>query len=541
MLRSRSIVLLVLTCSLALTNCRGREPIDPPAAGEGEGEGEPTGNRWLRVHVIGDFHGALQQRESGGGAAWLATHLSVRREMAEGETIFVGGGDLIGASPLPSALQHDEPTLEVFDHMGLAASALGSFEMNKGKAELDRLREGGCHPDDTCEDGAWPGTSFPFLAANVTFEDGSPAFDASLIVQAGDVRVGLVGVAWRGTPERILPTATEGLVFGDEIEAIVRESAALRASGAHVVIALTHVPGQWCPLGCDGGDIVPIAEALSGVVDLVVSAQSHVAGVHDVGGVPVVSSGAFGEVLAEVDLLVDFDQEAVFLGPTELVSIEANALPDPAVQAIVDAAVAEAATIGGEVVGSLEGELSAMPNASGESALGDVVTDAQRAATEGAGAQIAFQQNGGLRAPLVMEPWGNEAEGEVTLAELFEVHPFGNLLVTVTMTGAEIEAVLEEQFSSLQGILQVSGLRYSYANVAGDNGHVDPADIWVGDAPLDLEGAYRVTVNEFLLGTDSFAVGDEAVYGVADLDALVAWFQDQSPVSAPMQTRIDVK
>ncbi len=500
---------------------------------------QPRGEVTLRVLSIGDFHGNLEAHGDVGGAAWLAAHLKERARGVDG-ALLVGAGDILGASPLPSAVQHDEPTLDIMGRMGLAASAVGNHELDEGYDELVRLESGGCHDGDPC-DHPWPGASFPFLAANVALDDGSPAFLPGAIVDVAGAHVGLVGASWRKTPTVTVATAVEGLTFDDEAVAVRREAGVLREEGADVVIALTHVPGA--PLfGCSlGGDIVPFTSAVADVVDVVLSGHSHARFACPIDDVPTIAAGAFGDVFGEVDLTVDLDARTVTAGAPLTRDVDHDIAPDAGVAAAVAEAVAASVDIGAEVTGTVTADLRATPNVAGESSLGDVDADAQLAATAPAGARIAFQQNGGLRDSLLVAPTGDEQPGEVTVAELFAVHPFGNVLETVTLTGAQIERALEDQFSSQQGILQVSGLSYAWSGPDASGRHVVPGSVLVGDKPLAPAGEYRVTVNNFLVERGVFAAGRDVTTGPVDVDALIAWFRTHSPVSPPPAGRIQYR
>ena len=205
-------------------------------------------------------------------------------------------------------------------------------------------------------------------------------------------------------------------------------------------------------------------------------------------------------------------------------------------------------------------------NGLGESSLGDVIADAQLAATTPAnlgGAVIAFMNPGGIRGDLLRAAIssGGEPVGKVTYGEAFTVQPFGNSLVTKTMTGAQIRQLLEQQFQGCQGqgttrILQISN-GFSYQRqagvppVTGTPPTANPADCtaWIGQitlngAPISDTTSYRVTMNNFLAsGGDGFTVfntGTDALGGAQDIDAFIAYFQANEPagISAPPLTRI---
>jgi 5'-nucleotidase len=169
---------------------------------------------------------------------------------------------------------------------------------------------------------------------------------------------------------------------------------------------------------------------------------------------------------------------------------------------------------------------------SGESVLGDLVADAQRAAFPGA--QVAFTNKGGLRADL--------PEGPLVWGDLFAVQPFGNTLVAMTLTGAELLRLLEEQWERTEPeLLEVSGLSYGFS--ASASGGAKVREVRVGGVPLDKKGRYRVVVNSFLAsGGNGFTVlagGSDRATGVDDLEALVGYLRAQpQPVTPPPGDRI---
>jgi 5'-nucleotidase len=202
------------------------------------------------------------------------------------------------------------------------------------------------------------------------------------------------------------------------------------------------------------------------------------------------------------------------------------------------------------VIGTTTTDISRSGNVAGESALGDIIADAQLAATADpgfGGAHVAFMNPGGIRNDITFASSGPEADGEFTFGEAFGVQPFGNSLVTMTLTGAQIEALLEQQFDNptpgRNRILQVStGFTYEWSASAAAGDKIDPASIMIDGAVVDPAANYRVTVNSFMAdGGDNFSVlvdGTDRLGGEVDLDALVTYFGANSPVAPGPQDRI---
>jgi 5'-nucleotidase len=210
--------------------------------------------------------------------------------------------------------------------------------------------------------------------------------------------------------------------------------------------------------------------------------------------------------------------------------------------ALIDKYDALSAPLANEVIGGMTSDITRTNNAAGESALGDVIADAQLTATAPADlgdAVVAFMNPGGIRDDLLFaEISGGEAPGEVTFAEAFSSQPFGNSLVTMTLTGAQIDALLEQQFDNptvaSNRILQVSdGFTYTWDASEPTGSKVDASTIKIGGVVIDPGTGYRVTVNSFLAdGGDNFSIltaGTDRLGGEIDLDALVTYFEDNTP------------
>jgi 5'-nucleotidase len=519
----------------------------------------------LQILALNDFHGQLepvppsssQGTPQLGGVAHLAT--LVRQHRAENaRTVFVSAGDLIGASPLISALFHDEPSIEAFNMMDLDFNAVGNHEFDEGADELLRMQEGGCHPVDGCLDGdGFDGAEFQFLAANVKVEaTGRTLFPAVGIYNAGGVRVAFIGMTLEGTPTIVTPSGVAGLDFQDEADtanALVRRI----RDRVDIIVVLIHeggAPSQPFPYdGCaaDGisGAIVDIVERTSNAVDLFITGHTHNAYICEIDGRPVTSSLSFSRVLTDIDISYDRLANRIVDMTIDNIPVVTTGTPAPDLEALVAKYRDLSAPLANRVIGSISADITRSANVSGESALGDVIADAQLAATTPVGfgeAVMGFMNPGGIRADLLFaNSPGGEAPGEITYGEAFTVQPFGNSLVTMTLTGQQIKDVLEQQFDNpgvgQNRILQVSnGFTYSWSLSAPTGSKV--SDLSLNGVPIDLGANYRVTVNSFMAeGGDNFTVlrdGTDRLGGALDLDALEAYFVANSPVAPGPQNRI---
>lgn len=533
-------------------------------------QAKPSGTVDVQVLALNDFHGNLlpPSGSSGrvgaidaGGVEYLATHVNNLRALNP-NTVVVSAGDMVGASPLLSALFHDEPTIEAFNLIGLDFNAVGNHEFDEGWDELVRMQEGGCHPVDGCLDGdGFEGANFQFLAANVTRKDnGKTIFPAYKMRAFAGAKIAFIGMTLEGTPSIVTPSGIAALDFHDEADTVNALIPELKKKGIETIVVIVHeggAPSSFNYNGCVGvsGPIVDIVQRLDDEVDVVISGHTHQPYNCTIDNKLVTSAFSFGRLVTKIDLTID-------RATGEVVSMAANnhivtrdVPKDSMLTALIAKYQAIAAPLENRVIGSITATITRTNNAAGESALGDVIADAQLYATTdpgNGGAVIAFMNPGGIRADLTYasSPAG-EGDGFVTYGESFTVQPFGNNLVTLTLTGAQIDTLLEQQFVGCgqpvggQKVLQVSnGFTYSWSVSAPACNKVNPASIMLNGVQIDPTGSYRVTVNSFLAdGGDNFSVlvqGTNRLGGAVDTDALEAYFTAFSPVAPGPQNRITV-
>ena len=336
-------------------------------------------------------------------------------------------------------------------------------------------------------------------------------------------------------------------------------------------------------------EIAKVVARLDNAVDLVISAHTHAAyncstnsvdvtgnsaankvatarptGLPNKAGrlVPVTSASAFGRVLTEIDLMLDLrSRDVVSVSPNNLLVDRSNATltasvnANPAARNLVAAYKTAVSPLASQVVGSITADLSNSAAATGEMQAGDLIADAQLQATQAAalgGAVMAFMNAGGVRNPGFVKPAAASFPYDLTYGDAFPVQPFGNSLVTLTLTAQQIKDVLEQQFSGCLGqtanrILQISnGLRYRW-NTLGSCGNrihalsftptdvmvvppavTGPADNLVINGVVQSPGkSYRVTLNNFMAtggdGFSTFLAGTQVLGGAQDIDALVAY------------------
>jgi 5'-nucleotidase len=531
-----------------------------PAALARPGDGSPAKAKakTTEVQILGlnDFHGNLEPPTGSGGrigntnaqgqcnppdcylaggVEYLATHVRALRA-TNPNTVFVSAGDLIGATPLLSALFHDEPSIEAFNAMGLDFNGVGNHEFDEGIDELLRMQNGGCHPVDGCRDGdGFDGASFQFLAANVEYKEGGDTiFPPYAIKEFKGVKVGFIGMTLEGTPSIVSPAGISNVDFLDEAETVNALVPVLQEQGVETIVVLLHEGGATSnPLNpttinsCGNltGALPPIVEAFDDAVDVVVTGHTNWAVNCVVDGKVVTGAAHQGRLVTDIDLTISRATK----NPTKITVNNRIVTRDVAKAADMTTLIgkyqAVAAPFANRIVGTISADILRAARPNGESPLGDRIADAQNydAQVAGTGSQIAFMNAGGIRADLLYaQSSGGEQPGQVTYGEMFTVQPFGNSLVTMTLTGAQLDAVLEQQFQGGIGILQVSeGFAYTRTASAAVGSRI--SNITLNGTPIDPAADYRVTVNSFLAdGGDNYTIfrdGTNRIAGNVDTDA----------------------
>ena len=514
----------------------------------------------LRILAINDFHGQIATSSDSFGGVGRADYLAANIAAARAEvanSIFVSAGDLIGASPLISALFHDEPTIEAMNLMGLDFNGVGNHEFDDGRAEMVRMQQGGPHPDSEDADGEpFRGAEFRFLAANVIDETGNTIFPAYGVREFQGIKVAFIGLTLEGTPGIVARGRVAGLSFLDEAETVNALVPELREQGIEAIVVLLHLGGfsdggqSDCGTGIDG-PVSEVVSMLDPAVDLVIAGHTNDEFVCEIEGKWVTMADYGGRLFTVID--VTFSRSTGDLTVQSAVNLpnsQDGVTPVPALTALIDKYERLVAPRANAVVGTVTDDISREQNEAGESALGDVLADAHLAATSSPGtgnAVVAFMNPGGIRDEITFASSGPEADGELTYGEAFSVHPFGNSLVTMTLTGAQIDTLLEQQFreegTGYGNMLQPSaGFRYTWDAEAPLGAKVDPSGISIDGVPVEADRSYRVTVNSYLAGGGSgFGVlleGTERVGGDVDVDALVAYFASNAAVAPGPQDRI---
>jgi 5'-nucleotidase len=560
----------------------------------------------LDLLAINDFHGQIEKVPStssggrvrvgttdvaAGGAEYLATHLKqLRARSADrgADTLTVAAGDLIGATPLLSAAFHDEPTIETMNELGLDVSSVGNHEFDEGYRELKRMQKGGCLADgdgannqNSCPDPAQPfdGADFKYLAANVKYENTrKPILRPYNIKKVQGQKVAFIGMTLKDTPNIVTKAGVEGLFFKDEVKTVNALVPKLRDKGVNAMVVLLHEGGTPSDISyinkCTDvtGPGIDIAKALHPEIDVVIEGHTHLpynCTVRDPAGKKrlVTSAYSTGRVVTEVRLKLRANNGEVIRSKSRAINHTVRNADGTAADAAITALIARYKTLVAPIENKVLGKLApaATPGDSlkrapssgydGEDyALGNLIADSQKldASTGTTRPVMAFMNPGGIRADLT-----ENAAGDITYGAAFSVQPFNNYVVSMDLTGAQVLAVLNEQWNgrneASRKILQVSGIQYTYdkSDAAGTGNAV------VGMPMLDLDrngsyetaldpaATYRVAVNSFLSdGGDGFATldaGGNKFYGGLDIDALAAHLAANNPYVATAVDRIETQ
>jgi len=548
-----------------------------------------------RLDTSGATPKVVDVTKDAGGVEYLATHLKQARA-GHRNSVTVAAGDIIGASPLLSAAFHDEPTIEAMNSLGLDATSVGNHEFDEGYKELQRMQDGGCLPDgdgaanqNSCAAHTFEGADFHYLAANVKYAGTNRTILPPYWVKTfpGGAKVGFIGMTLKETPSIVSQAGIQGLQFTDEVQTANALVPVLHRQGVNAIVVLIHQGGtpavqKWTgPDGkvynanatydytCGKGGtlapdsaILPIAANLSPAIDMVISGHTHqpyVCNVPDPAGQQrlVTSASSFGRLFTETDLKYDVQSRDIVrasVAGTNMV-VTRDVAKDAAESQIISTYNTLIKPIAEKHLGTISTDVNRVASPAGETPLGDLIADAQvndpSVVSGGVKPVVAFMNPGGIRADLTYasSPKG-EGDGVVTYEEAFTVQPFNNYVVSMNLTGADIYALLQQQWSGANAgpsntkFLQVSK-GFSYAWRTGTAGpEVVPGSVKIGDTVVanDASQTFRVAANNFLSdGGDNFAAfkhGTGKYIGGLDIDSFANYLPTVSPYTPAALDRI---
>lgn len=573
---------------LALTACNDNDDHESPQV--------ERKNQTINILAFNDFHGNLEPpkrfieaddpndssktvRIPVGGVSYFADAIKKLRAQYPNNAV-VSAGDLISASPLTSSLFLDEPTIETMNDIQIDFNAVGNHEFDRGTDELRRLQNGGCQQYTSAKpcqiNPNFEGAKFNFLAANVSMkaDPNKTLFPAYKVKTYGGIPVAFIGMTLKATPSIVSAAGIKDVNFNDEADTVNALIPELKKQGIEAIVVVVHegvAPStKFNKKTCEGlsGPLLGILDRLDPAVDVVVSGHTHQSYICDYSTKNpqkpflLTSAGQYGTIITNIQLELDGKTGDVIKKDAAQVPVQSEAytsgtttvnLTDlyqkfnktPSIEAILDKYRQAVTTISARVVGTADGVINRNATESGESALGNLIADAQQAmalTASNQGSDFTLMNPGGVRADLQVN-----TNNQITFGDVFTVQPFGNSIVTLSLTGKQIRDVLEQQWSGANAatvrILQPSK-EFSYSYKKDNSASPRASNILVAGQALDDSKVYRVTVNSFLAdGGDNFTVlkeGKNPVGGGQDIDALEKYVSLHSPLTAPKTDRIKV-
>lgn len=495
----------------------------------------------LTIMHTNDVHAHHDPNSNGDGGAARQAAVVNQIRAAVPNSLLIDGGDRFTGT-LYHVQYRGQDSAQVMNMVGYNAMTLGNHEFDDGDDTLAAFVDA---------------VNFPVVTANVDFSE-SPVLAGKInpwtILEVGGQQIGVIGLV---TPEApVISSPGAELVFNSDLVGVTQAAVdELTAQGVNKIILVTHI-------GLENDRLV--AAGVSGV-DIIVGGHSHTllgnAYVASVAEYPVVMESASGEPL----VIVQAGEYDTYLGRLDVVFDAAGVLkswsgdaillskyitPDPAVSALLTELSAPIEELKAQPVGDsgvfLVGDRTVCRVE--ECNLGNLITDAMRAET---GSQIAITNGGGIRADI--------DEGQVTVGEVLTVLPFGNLVSTMELSGADVVAALENGVSSLAledgkvkrsgaagRFPQVSGLRYSIDPTKDAGSRIVSVEVWQADAwvAIDPAAVYTVATNDFMRrGGDGYTVFAENAVNAYDfgrpLDQVLAdYITANSPVAPEVEGRI---
>ncbi|QKE73358.1 bifunctional 2',3'-cyclic-nucleotide 2'-phosphodiesterase/3'-nucleotidase [Arthrobacter citreus] len=474
----------------------------------------------IKVQLLGlnDLHGQLDtdtkvmlngQDVLAGSMEYTAAAIK-QREATNPNTLLVHAGDMIGGSPLISALFQDEPTVEVMEAMGFDVGTVGNHEFDEGIAELKRMINGGEHPNGTK---GYDGMNFPVIAANAyDTATGQLITQPYTIKEVGGKKIGFIGVVTQETPNMIVHKGNETLEIRDEVEAINHYTDILKKQGIKAIVVLAHNPTLQTGKA-DLYDATDIAEKIDDEVDVIFAAHNHVFNNKEVDNKLIVQAYSYGSAFSDVDLELDAVTGEIVKKEAEVVTVyQKDYTPDPTISSIMKKYEDLIAPIKAEIVGdSMQTLPKGYPSSDsiGDFALGNLIADGMKASMN---ADFAMMNGGGVRSQL--------DAGQVTFGDLFAIQPFGNVLNKVMLSGQDIETVLNNQITDKGLDFHIAGFKYTW-----DSSTRKVVDILLPDGnKIDPNKEYSVVVNNYMYGNIKYGIGELSTnleVGPEDLQATV--------------------
>lgn len=494
----------------------------------------------VEVHLIGinDLHGQLDTTsivsdKKVGTAPILATYLKEAQAKYENSLLF-HNGDSVGASAPVSSLDRDEPTMEWMNMMGFDVGSLGNHEFDQGIAALKAQIFGGLDPKEGKVTHA--GAKFDYVNANVIeTSTGKPLIKPYVVKEVGGVKIGFIGLVTKATPSKVSPAGTAGVRFlsaEEEVAAVNKYAKELQDQGVETIIVLAHDPAT-TKEGVTTGEAADLAKALpaDSPVDVIVAGDNHALANGEVNGKLIVQAYSYGTAFEDIKLMIDpTTGDVTEKSAAVTTTFQDGVKEDPESLAIIKKSLDKHPELT-KPVGTTDGSVTRTDAYNNEAPLGNLIADAMRQAGFGdkaSAADFAFMNPGGIRADL--------PQGDVTFADLAKIQPFGNTLVKLELTGAQIQTLLQQQWgTNADGTpntktLQISGLKYTADFSKPVAERVTSLTLEDG-TPIDPGKTYTAVVNNFMAaGGDNYKVlvdAKSSLAGPIDLDVFYQYIVDK--------------
>ena len=481
----------------------------------------------IQVLNVSDWHGQIIPISGVGGAPAIAAYWQQDRA-ANPNTLTLTAGDDFGATPPISTFFNDEPAVIAQRMMGIQVGTFGNHNFDRGINHLQSLIDLAAAPTDADH----PGAPYSYVSANLRNLNAnlSGVSPWEMFTIAG-VKIAVIGITNEEAPTLVFPGSFGTIQITDSVGAANRNAAAARRAGADAVFVITHKGVRGFDNGAPFGELIDFANGVSpNLIDVIFGDHTDIQFSGLVNGILVHENRSKGLTYAKTSLTVRPGKGGgVTAKSVEFVTPTVSAVtPDPALQAYVDDLQAQLQPILGVQVANATKSVTRADQcgrADGrlcESLVGNVVTDAMRSTFPNV--DFAITNSGGLRAALTCPTVDNPSDfcpsslypvpsvgglWPITQGTVLDVLPFGNIVVTVDINGAELKQMLERGVSALPGadgrFAQVSGLCFTYDINAAAGSRVTGAvranaNGTCSATAVDLTAAstYKIVENDFM-------------------------------------------
>ncbi len=536
----------------------------------------PDSGRFKEITIldISDYHGQLVPLTEAsdsfgpafaiGGSAFLKTWFDVYRAEAAlshepGEdgltSVTMASGDSVGATPPISAFFGDTPTIEIMNMMGFNLDGLGNHNFDKGQSYLRNI--------------LIPLAKFPYVSANVVDSRGKTPreWKPSAVFEFEGGKVGFVGFTNEDAPTLVFPNSFDPFHVDPRLARVQAEVNRLRKKGVKTIVVIGHDGATAGTLTSPTGPLLDLADQLTGVDAVIGDHTDFQVLTTRPNGVLVTENRSKGIRFTRIRLVLDTSTKTIVYKTADFHKPwDIGVTPDPAIQAKINDLTAQLTPILGTVIGN---STTAIPRADScgqsagrtcESKVGNATTDAMRKTYSSIGVEFAITNSGGLRADLTCPaagggggfcPPGTQPPYLITRGQVLSVLPFGNVVVTLTVNGAELKTMLENGVSRMPAVdgrfPQVSGLCFTYDISALAGSRVTGAVRQAADgsctgASIDFTTAstYKIAENDFMSsGGDGYPNFFSRATTQNIMDQAVAdYITSNSPISPAIQSRI---